>query len=84
MRSIRAFIFSEELQTRLQSDEEKIKDTSERIETEASLLSPPLFRIIQLILSPLLLDNPHHFWWGFRFYTLFNPLILWMLDKIID
>jgi hypothetical protein len=27
MRSIRAFVFSEELQTRLQSDEEKTKDT---------------------------------------------------------
>jgi len=42
MRSIRAFIFSGELQTCLQSDEEKIKTAGERIKTEASLLSHPL------------------------------------------
>jgi len=47
MRSIRAFIFSKELQTCLQSGEEKINDTGEQSETEASLLSPPPFRIMK-------------------------------------
>jgi hypothetical protein len=42
MRSIKAFIFSEPLQTCLQSGIEKIKDTAERSEAEALLLSPPL------------------------------------------
>jgi hypothetical protein len=67
MHSIRAFIFSKELQTRLQSDEGKIKAAGERCETEASLLSPPPFRIIKIILPPLLqsLDALHQ---GFCFF----------------